>query len=85
MRPDYPVITRGRGMEEDSDYTLRFGDGSSAVGSAAGLNDQDHARPERGHVAVIALQGSHCGLVRSGDRVESFAGLHPVMNRAGLG
>ena len=54
-------------MEEDSASGPGFGDRNSAVGSAAGLDDQDHAGPQDGNIAVRAFEGGDGGLVGGGD------------------
>jgi|HubBroStandDraft_5_1064220.scaffolds.fasta_scaffold119231_1 hypothetical protein len=57
---------------------------ASALGLAAGLDNQDHARAEDGDVAIVALQGCDRGFVGGGDGVQSFATLYRVAEHSGL-
>src|SRR5580692_12093512 len=51
------------------------------LGNLAGIvDDQNHARPQRGHVAVIVLESGHGGVVGVGNRVQRLPSLHLVMD-----
>ena len=51
---------------------------------AAWFYHQDHPGPQRGNILVVALEGGDGGFIGCGNRIQSFARLHLVVQNAGL-
>jgi hypothetical protein len=49
----------------------------------AGLDDEDHARAQRGRISVVALEGGDGCFVGGCDRIKSLAGFDAVVKYGG--